>query len=134
MRRQIGALVDGLDLFAGDTGERIEFEPGAILLDDRDRRSEAALKSLASVDPAIERLQRTRQRFHLADTAAGVWISEPEIAFRIFARQRLVQRLYRADAGETEPCAQRNAIGQRLLEQPAGVEKDHPDRRIHRRP
>src|SRR6266478_4116019 len=127
MRRQLGRLIDRLDLLARKVGERIEFQPHTVLLDNRDHGAGAALKSLAPVYPGPEWLQRARQRLHLADAAAGVRIGKPEIAFRIFACQRFFQRLDRADIGEPERLDQRVAVGKRLLEQPAGVEKDHGD-------
>src|SRR5438445_4508655 len=95
MRRQFGELVDRLDLFARHVGERIEFQLRAVVLDDGNLGARAALKTLASVDPGRERLERPRQRFHLADTAAGIGIGEPQFAIGILARARLFQRLDR---------------------------------------
>ena len=86
MRRQMGALENGFDRVARDVGERIELQPAMVLLDDWDACADAALKSFASIDPGIERLQRIRQRLHLADEATGVGISEPEIALGVLAR------------------------------------------------
>src|SRR6185295_7125602 len=85
VRRQLGELVDRLDLFARNVGERIEFQLVAVVLDNRNLGARAALKPLASVDPRRERLERARQRFHLADTAAGVGIGKPQFAIGILA-------------------------------------------------
>src|SRR5438270_243958 len=52
MWRQLGGFVDTLDLFARHIGERIEFQPDAILFDNRHLGTKSALKSLASVDAA----------------------------------------------------------------------------------
>src|SRR5690242_19217707 len=72
MRRQIGALEDLLDLFARDIGEGIELQPRAVVLDNSDVGAQAALETLAAVDPRVERLQRAPQRLDFADAAAGV--------------------------------------------------------------
>src|SRR5262249_25040734 len=130
MRRQTGGLEDGLDPFARDIGEGIELQPSAVLLDHGDVGAQSALETLATVDPGIEGLQRALERLHFTDAAAGVGIVEPELAVGILARQRLLQRLDRTHVAQPELFDQRIAIGQRLLEQPAGVEEDHGDRRI----
>ena len=80
MLRQTRARIDRRDGLAGDVGEGIEFQPGAILLDHRNRGTHAALEPLAAVDPCREGHERTRQWLHLADAAAGVWVGEPEIS------------------------------------------------------
>src|SRR5215208_5210154 len=46
VRRQFGELVDRLDLFARRVGERIEFQLGAVVLDDGNRGARTALKAL----------------------------------------------------------------------------------------
>ena len=46
MRRQFGELVDRLHLFARHVGERIEFQLGAVVLDDGNLRARPALKRL----------------------------------------------------------------------------------------
>ncbi len=119
MTRQFGADENGFEFLARDIGEGVELQPRAIILDHRNVGARIALKALAAVEPRTERLQRTRQRLDLADAAAGVWIGEPEVAVGIFARQRLLGRLDRADVLRAEFRDQRIAIGQRLLEQPA---------------
>src|SRR5436190_9393776 len=48
MRRQLCIPVDRLDLFARDVGERIEFQPGAVLLHHGNIGAQAALKALAA--------------------------------------------------------------------------------------
>src|SRR5882672_2811527 len=77
MRRQLCKRVDRLDVLAGNVGERIEFQPDAVFLDHRQVGTEAALKTLASVDPGRERRQRAGQRLDFANPAAGVGIGEP---------------------------------------------------------
>src|ERR1700737_5633104 len=62
MRRQFCERVNRLDLFARDVCEWIEFQPEAVVLDDRNRSAEATLKALAPVDPGAERRQSPRQR------------------------------------------------------------------------
>src|ERR1700751_5103407 len=54
MRRQPGGGKDLLDVLSRDIGEGIEFQPRAVLFDDRNLRAQAALKALAPVDPGIE--------------------------------------------------------------------------------
>src|SRR5436305_46313 len=66
MRRQLCIVVDSFDLFTRDVGERIEFQPCAVLLDDRNIGAQAALKALATIDPGLKRRQRARQRLDLA--------------------------------------------------------------------
>src|SRR3954447_20042544 len=46
MRRQLCLAVDRLDLFTRDVGERIEFQPGAVLLHHGNIGAQAALKAL----------------------------------------------------------------------------------------
>src|SRR5438477_11570192 len=72
MRRQVCQFIDRLDLVARGIGERIEFQPDTVLLDDGNVGADATLKTLASVDPGRERLQRARQRLDFADAAAGI--------------------------------------------------------------
>src|SRR6202790_3444558 len=120
MRRQLCKSVDRLDLFARDVGEWIEFQPGAVLLDDSYRGAEATLKPLAPVDPAAKRRQGARQRLHFADAAGSVGIGEPQFALRILARQRLFERLDRTDIAQAELRDQDVAIGESFLEQPSG--------------
>src|ERR1700722_6345870 len=102
MLRQIGAGIDRRDLFARDVCERIEFQSGAIVLDHGDRGARAALKALAAVDPGAEWLQRLRQRLYLAQPAAGIGIGKPQLAIRVFVRQRLLERLDRTDVAQAE--------------------------------
>ena len=97
MTRQFGADENRLEFLARDIGEGIELQPRAVVLDHRNVGARIALEALAAVEPGRERLQRTRQRLDLADTAAGVGIGEPEVAVGILARQRLLGRLDRAD-------------------------------------
>src|SRR3979411_3507677 len=97
MRRQVRKRVDRLDLFAGGVCEWIEFQPDAVILDDRYRGAEAALKALAPVDPGAERRQRPRQRLDFPYPAACIGIGEPQFAIRILARQRLLDRFDRTD-------------------------------------
>src|SRR3977135_3498764 len=52
--------------------EWIEFQPDAVILDDRYRGAEAALKALAPVDPGAERCQRPRQRLAFPYPAASI--------------------------------------------------------------
>src|ERR1700730_5874041 len=54
MRRQFGQLVDRLDLFARDVGERVELQPDTILFHDRDFGAGAALEALTPIDPGRE--------------------------------------------------------------------------------
>src|SRR4051812_49545198 len=97
MRRQIGLSKDRGDLFARDVGERIELQPRAILLNDRDGGARSALETLAAVEPGRERLKRAFQRLDLTNAAAGIGIGEPQFTFRIVARQRRLARLDGAD-------------------------------------
>ena len=99
MRRQLCIAVDRLDLFARNLGERIEFQPDAILLDDGNVGAQAALEALAAIDPGFKRRQRARQRFDLTDPTASIGIGEPQFAVAVFTRQRFLQRLDRADIG-----------------------------------
>src|SRR3954449_4949457 len=55
MRRQLCIPVDRLDVFARDIGERVEFQPGAVLLDHGNIGAQAALKALAPIDPSFKR-------------------------------------------------------------------------------
>ena len=71
-----------------------------------------------------------RERLDFADTAARVRIGEPELAVGILSRQRFFRRLDRADVAKAELFDQRIAIGERLVEKPAGIEKDHGDRGV----
>src|SRR5215212_2708303 len=86
MRWQLCIPVDRLDVFARDVGERIEFQPGAVLLHHGNIRAQAALKALAAIDPGFKRRQRARQRLDLADPATGIWIGEPQFAIAVLAR------------------------------------------------
>src|SRR5260221_1151794 len=90
MRRQFCERVDRLDLFARDVCEWIEFQPDAVILDDRNRGTQAALKAFAPVDPGPERRQCPLERLHLPDPAAGIAIGDPQFAIPILARQRLL--------------------------------------------
>ena len=125
MLREVGQVIDRLDLFARGMGEGIEFQPCPVLFDNGNFGTGAALEALAPVDPGRERFQCTRQRLHLADAAARVGFAEPQFLVRILARQQLFERPDRAHVGEAEPLDQRVTILQRLLEQPAGIEEDH---------
>ena len=51
-------------------------------------------------------------------------------AIRILPRRIFGERMDRAHVGQTEMINQGVAIGERFLEQPAGIEKDDRDRRI----
>src|SRR3984893_6036894 len=85
MRRHICKLVNRLDLLARNVRERIELQPGAVVLDDGNLGSKTALKTLAPVDPGAERRQRPRQRLHFADPAASIGIGEPQFTIGILA-------------------------------------------------
>src|SRR3569623_2285188 len=61
---------------------------------------------------------------------AGIGISQPQFAIRILPRHIFRERMNRAHVDEAEMLNQRIAIGERFLEQPAGVEKDNRNRRI----
>src|SRR5215218_10819358 len=123
MTRQFGTGEDRFEFLARNIGEGIELQPCTVVLDYWNAGARAALEALAAVEPRIERLQRPRQRLDLANTAAGVGIGEPEVAVGILARQRLLGGLDRADVRQAQRRDQRVAKGQRLLEQPAGVEE-----------
>src|SRR3954470_19424556 len=58
MRRQFCLGINRRDRLSRDVCERIEFQPYAVFLDDGNRRTRTALKTLAPVDPCIERRQR----------------------------------------------------------------------------
>src|SRR5215813_9426618 len=106
MLRQFGARINRLDVLARDIGEGIELEPRTVFLDDRDCGARATLEALAAADPGREGLECPRQRFDLANAAAGVGIGEPEIAVRILRRERLLQRLDRANVTQAKGCDQ----------------------------
>src|SRR3954465_16014938 len=72
MTRQFGAGENRLEFLPRDIGERIELQPGAVVLNPRDAGARVALEALAAVQPCVERFQRPRQRLDLADTAASV--------------------------------------------------------------
>ena len=63
----------------------IYFGPEGLWMPQRNLGARAALKTLASVDPCRERLERSRQWFHLADATAGVGIGKPQFAIGILA-------------------------------------------------
>ena len=92
--------------------------------------AQTALEAFAPVDPAVKRRERPLQRFHFTNPATRIGIGEPQFTICILAAQRLFLRRDRANVAQAQSCDQRIAMGERLLKQPAGVEKDHGDRRI----
>jgi hypothetical protein len=70
MLRQLGRGMDQFDIAQRHLRKRIEFESGAIELDDRDIGARRGLEALAAVDRCIERRHRARQRIDFADLAA----------------------------------------------------------------
>src|SRR5579863_7262961 len=102
MRRQSGIGIDRRDLLARNARERIEFQPRPVVLDHRDVGAEAALKTLAAVDPAVEWRQCARQRLDLADPTTGIGIGKPQFAIGVLARQRFLAWLDRADVAQAE--------------------------------
>ncbi len=71
----------------GDARQRIELQPRALDFHGGNTAALAALITLASVDPGVEVVEHFAQRLDLAQIAAGVWISGPEVARRILLRQ-----------------------------------------------
>src|SRR5205814_6158123 len=107
-----------------------ELQPGSVGLDDRDTGTIATLETFAAVEPGVERRKCPRQRLDLADPAASIRSRQPKFAILVFAREIILSRANAAHVAQTEQFCQRVAIGKRLLEQPAGVEKDHRNRGI----
>src|SRR5271163_1085873 len=67
VRREVSLPIDRLDRLARYVGKWIEFQPGAILFNDWNRRTQARLIPLASIDPGRKRLQRSLQRLHFSN-------------------------------------------------------------------
>src|SRR5271166_2417231 len=66
MPRQIRVPEYGNDLVPRRAGKRVEFQPRAVDLDQRQRGTGTTVISLAAVDPAVERGERPLERLDLA--------------------------------------------------------------------
>src|SRR3546814_15769792 len=69
---------DLFDLLRRPVGERVEFQPFAIGLDQRDAAAGGGLEALAAIDRGGETLEAALQRLDLAQVAAGIGIAEPQ--------------------------------------------------------
>src|SRR5579872_506258 len=122
MRRQFSLRIDRLNVLARDPGKRIELQTEAIGLNYWNGRAQSPLIALTAIDPGSKRRQCALQRFYFTDPAAHIGIGEPQIALPIFAAQRLLKRLDRADVAQAQHFDQHIAIGQCLFKQPSSVE------------
>ena len=100
-------------------------------LDNGQRRPLTAMKALASADPAVECGKLARQRRNLAQSTTGIAIVETEIALRIAQRQFAWRRRNDAKIGQSQMAGKRVPVGERFLEQPQRIEKQHRQRAIN---
>src|SRR5579863_1886705 len=83
MRRQLRLRIDLFDAGTADICERVEFQLVAIRFNRPDFGAHATLETFASIDPGIERRERSLQRLDFANAATRVGIGEPQFAVRI---------------------------------------------------
>ena len=78
-----------LNPLRGPMSQGIDFYAPAGGLDQGQVGAGTTLESLAAVDPGIESIQRAGQGLDLAQVAAGIGVTAPEVTAGVTRRQRL---------------------------------------------
>ena len=107
------------------TGKRVHLDPGAVGLEQVQRRALAALAALAAGDPAVEPVQRGLQRLGLAQGAAGVGFGQMQHAVRVMGEQGFSGRANDPHVLQIQRLGHVALIGHRFGEQHHRVHEQH---------